>query len=644
MQDNKISKILGIKIQEVICISLIDAEKRRNETIDECKKFNFTPKFHIVEKNINPVLGCLESHIFCINYAKQNNLENILILEDDIRFDMNVFKSLKHINIPNDFDMIYLGYNPNRGHRIGDNLLHLISTFTTHAYIINHTIYDYVLDNINKDWKQISDFKDLNIYESQYNFDLRAIDVFYAKCVHHKRIKSYGIYPMFAFQRPEFSSIENNFVDYTNIFINKSQVIANNTNSRLIKSVILSGSYYNNKKELERQFSELDYDYDYILVSDEKNKYWDNPDYKKIKHLADNNPSWDILYLSDSNYFLRKKSIQSNFNIFASYPSIKNQKSNYLTTNYTSVEKASLLKIISIKPLLVFYTSQEIDTLGFKNFLENLKQYYYIFVCLPKIKHNIENDIVYISHNDYNKIPNHILIIYGQPSFFIEQECVVNKIIYWETNKIINQVKSWDNEILPYNGYALLQNMKHKIIKIVLDSNETLQLFVKKSLFMPDCIKLISNDFHNYKIKTNKGKTNTIGCFADENVIEFFKKLKELNPFISMTMFGCSKSLKNKYKNMIDLKLLTHKKVDYAEFEFWLNPEKTDDYWEAIANGCIYISNDKTIGSYGIKMIETKVIELTTNDKIKDVYKNILKTRAINNSLENITKEWIKLL
>ena len=52
---------------------------------------NLNFEFLLVEKNTeDPVKGCLESHITCIKDAINNDYENILIMEDDISFDIPV--------------------------------------------------------------------------------------------------------------------------------------------------------------------------------------------------------------------------------------------------------------------------------------------------------------------------------------------------------------------------------------------------------------------------------------------------------------------------------------------------------------------------------------------------------------------------
>ena len=215
--------LLNLKIDKIFCISIEKRTDRREFLKTQFEKFENTVDFKIVHRHKDPVRGCLESHISCIKEAKENNYENILILEDDILIDEKVLSEIQSpIYVPDDFDMFYLGYHVNNGIRYGANVLKLISAQTTHAYIMNQRVFDYVLDNIEKDWKTLPEWNRRNNYENMTNFNVRAIDLFYAKWVHHHRNKSYGIYPMLINQKPDFSDIENRRIDYRDLMKKKS--------------------------------------------------------------------------------------------------------------------------------------------------------------------------------------------------------------------------------------------------------------------------------------------------------------------------------------------------------------------------------------------------------------------------------------
>lgn len=222
-----LEKLLNIKIDKIYCISLKERKDRREFLKTQFSKLDHEVTFHIVERNKDPIRGCLESHIECIQEAKELGFTNILMLEDDILINEKVIEDIDNIYIPENFDMFYLGYHVNDGIKYGNNILKLLSAQTTHAYIMNSRIYDYVLDNIQKEWNTISEWGIRNKYESRTNFNVRAIDLFYAKWIHHQRGNSYGIYPILIHQKPDFSDIERRNIDYRSLMENKAKEFSN---------------------------------------------------------------------------------------------------------------------------------------------------------------------------------------------------------------------------------------------------------------------------------------------------------------------------------------------------------------------------------------------------------------------------------
>ena len=217
-----LNNLLNIKINKIYCISLEKRKDRREYLETQFEKLDHEVNFHIVKKNSDPIRGCLESHIECIKEAKELEYENILMLEDDILINEKVVEDIEKVYIPEDFDMFYLGYHINNGFKFGKNILKLLSAQTTHAYIINKRVFDFILNNIENDWSTISEWSLRNKYESLTNYNVRAIDLFYSKWIHHHRLKTYGIYPMLIHQKPDFSDIENRQIDYRDLMNNKA--------------------------------------------------------------------------------------------------------------------------------------------------------------------------------------------------------------------------------------------------------------------------------------------------------------------------------------------------------------------------------------------------------------------------------------
>ena len=231
-EKNIIEKILKMNIDNVYCISLKTREDRQKTVIAQCDKLGIALDFIKVDKNKeDPERGCLESHMLCIKDAKENGYKNVLIMEDDILFNgqiLRLFLTQGNIKVPENFDMFYLGYNVNNGYKYNDNIMKITSAQCAHSYILNEQVYDYILENIEKDWKTFPEWNTRNDLEKQQNWNCRAVDLFYGKIVNQKRDNSYGLFPILCYQQDSFSDIENKVVSYTKMMNQKSLLMYGN--------------------------------------------------------------------------------------------------------------------------------------------------------------------------------------------------------------------------------------------------------------------------------------------------------------------------------------------------------------------------------------------------------------------------------
>ena len=151
----------------------------------------------------NGNFGLIQSNLEILKKAKDDNLKNIVIIEDDCIFNDNI----KNINtylqsLPDDWNMIYLGGNHNIGWNgttepvvINDKMVKLHFTFTTHFVAINSNIFDIVIEELSK-------FSN-------------PIDVIYTTIQ-----KNYNVYctkELVATQQEGYSDIENKIVNYSNL-------------------------------------------------------------------------------------------------------------------------------------------------------------------------------------------------------------------------------------------------------------------------------------------------------------------------------------------------------------------------------------------------------------------------------------------
>ena len=205
-----------------LCISLEEENDRRKVVLEQCKNLGIQVEFIIVKRHTDPVRGCLESHVLAVSIAKQRNYPWVLILEDDVVFQT---EWLNHqIQLPSEWEMCMVGHNIQIGFLDGSNLIRALAAYTTHAYIIRNTMYDFVMLHAPQsptNWPN---------YEFKLKHEVPGIDVFYRLGV-HSRGKTWAIYPMLATQAPGYSSIEKTYVDYTKLMAQNANRAASLTES-----------------------------------------------------------------------------------------------------------------------------------------------------------------------------------------------------------------------------------------------------------------------------------------------------------------------------------------------------------------------------------------------------------------------------
>lgn len=172
--------------EEIYCINLDEEVERWNEIRHEFKKLKINDKvirFSAVGDLVRG-RGASLSHLQLIKVAKQKKLKNILIFEDDTRFiDWNedyLNNAIKYL--PPDWKIFNIGYNicakesDFKFHRISKNLIKIergIDIRSNNAYAINHTAFDYIIQEysqfLNK-WKDHKFKWHLDLWYAQ-NFD-----------------------------------------------------------------------------------------------------------------------------------------------------------------------------------------------------------------------------------------------------------------------------------------------------------------------------------------------------------------------------------------------------------------------------------------------------------------------------------------
>lgn len=166
---------------------------QRYEAIDGSKLTDQT-------KLLKGELGVLNTHIEIIKKSINESCESILIIEDDVIFTDEIKLLDDYLKeVPENWDFIYFGGNHVYGktvHKITNKILKLNYTVALQCVAIKNTQFEKILQITQKKEKQI--------------------DAYYADL--HNSSNAYGFFPNMAKQKPDFSDIQNRFVDYNYFF------------------------------------------------------------------------------------------------------------------------------------------------------------------------------------------------------------------------------------------------------------------------------------------------------------------------------------------------------------------------------------------------------------------------------------------
>lgn len=563
-----------IEISDSVCISLQDNKDERQRVLDECSKYNFEPKFYITEKHpTSSVQGCLESHLYCIRYAQRNNLENILILEDDVRFE-KTSDDLKDVKFPKKYDIIYLGYNPLTGYKYDANFLKINSTLTTHAYILHKSMYTYILENIEKNWNELPEYSQLsNIEQPFFVKDLRAIDLFYAKWINHHKGNSYGVYPMIAYQNAGFSSIENKIVDYADSFRQRADALSQQYHSTFIGMYNYDLFKYS-KMDIVKKHRNTCGKFDYVLVYGKNDReFAESIEVKNMDIYASN--SWDIYYFSPSIFFIRMSYNEQLYHESHSFPRIDNVFP--VKFNKNTITKKPILCVYSTKKL---YSFDQICSMINGNMTD-----FDIYFCSP-VQNKFAENITCITPTQYEFLPKHELLIIDDITFFIDQPMThTSKIHLYMSKSRFHQ--DWKGIPVPFDGTSLFFNMRHHIDSIVCMNEDIMKDFKLH-------YSLTSRNIFISKFNSNFSKKlpNSIVCdYHDTSrdlYIKWFKELTSKLPNLNLKLYIYNSKRKLTSSDIFYMK----GKIEFKQYEmYFCNNVEESQIIQSLQNGIVAIGN-----------------------------------------------------
>jgi len=177
----------------------------------------------------NGALGCSMSHLKCLEIAKENDWEHILIVEDDIKFlnpELFITQLNKFLKLHSDWDVVLIAGNNLPPHEIMDDSCVKVSQCqTTTGYIVKNHYYNTLIDNIRNGITNL-------IKEPKKHF-LYAIDKNWFKL--QQKDNWYLITPLTVTQREDYSDIEKRPTNYTRAMTNltKEWLVQSNQNIKM---------------------------------------------------------------------------------------------------------------------------------------------------------------------------------------------------------------------------------------------------------------------------------------------------------------------------------------------------------------------------------------------------------------------------
>lgn len=224
--------------EKIYCINLDHRTDRWQQCCDIFNEYGITDKverFSAVQykhkdqsySKAMGQLGCSASHFEITKNALQRKLENYLVLEDDFCFldkpEILFNKLNTSLNeLPSDWQMLYLGGNLDSSYGVypiqkySNNLFKLNACHTTHAFSVNKSLYETILE------KSL-----FNIHIQDWYNKYNVIDVYFSKEI-LKYNKCYIVNPILCLQKPGFSNIEQNHYDYTQWILQNFENFKNN--------------------------------------------------------------------------------------------------------------------------------------------------------------------------------------------------------------------------------------------------------------------------------------------------------------------------------------------------------------------------------------------------------------------------------
>ena len=200
-------------IKHAFYINLESRPDRKRHVEEQLKLIGINASRFNAIKLSNGALGCSMSHLKCLEIAKLNKWNHLLIVEDDIKFIYpELLKNQLNSFFKNhkEWDVLLIGGNNVPPYtKIDETCVKVSSCQTTTGYLVNGHYFDKLIDNFRRGIKKLISFPDQHrIY---------AIDKFWFAL--QKQDSWYLIIPLTVTQREDYSDIEKRQTNYSHIML-----------------------------------------------------------------------------------------------------------------------------------------------------------------------------------------------------------------------------------------------------------------------------------------------------------------------------------------------------------------------------------------------------------------------------------------
>ena len=550
-KESILSKILNIKIDNIYCLINHNSKIRMRKISSQIGKLNISVEFVMVT---NYEKDNIQLHLSCIKKAKKMNYKNILIIEEDNDFNYAVFHEYlkKPINVPNDFEMLYLGGQILNGDLYDYNLIKLKSIIYNHGIIFNYKIFDYIIENVEKEWNKVDNWDKNNGLEKQVDWNDGKIDKFYSKHICEKRKNSYLIYPLLCYkeakQVEEYKIIryKENMEKSSRFFYKKlckkiSVFIINDEKNKdqLSQFREMANEYLNTFNIFKSITEDFDYEKDlkilkmFNLKDIKENEKSHNYNIFEMNNILSHFYLWEHFSKNPNDInliFEDEVKLDDNFNIKLNKLLKDMEKYNWdiLFLNYQNDKDENMNKIIKLND-------------NNKNNNIYLKSAYLIN------KNSGGKIMKYIQENNIKQPLNHFMMdLFNKLNCYKlktnicsirikeQKEKLLNKN---DVNRLINPEEINNNNFIPLlkdidykevmiNNKIFFKNSNNILFKINDDNELCYHGYIKDNKII---INHLNKNLFNISMKKDKTKESVIFYLNDKNFIPYFlKKIIEL--------------------------------------------------------------------------------------------------------------------